>query len=117
MYLPIFCMRESKRYKSRAVLDHVFAPESHMRFISRCLTLADFEFSSDHRPVIYGILRQIAERAIEFKTPVCCLLVDYKGAFDALNSHSGFITVSVIHGPWSAVSCAYIWMLKPTCVL
>ena len=31
------------------------------------------------------ILRRVAERAIEFDTPVYCILVDYKGAFDALN--------------------------------
>ena len=31
------------------------------------------------------ILRRVAERAIEFNTPVYCALVDYKGAFDALN--------------------------------
>ena len=31
------------------------------------------------------ILRRIAERAIEFNTPVYCVFVDYKGAFDALN--------------------------------
>jgi len=47
-------MRESKRwtwlhprYKSRAVLNHVFAPASPMRFISRSFTPADFEFSSN----------------------------------------------------------------------
>ena len=31
------------------------------------------------------ILRRVAERAIEFNVPVYCVLVDYKGAFDALN--------------------------------
>ena len=31
------------------------------------------------------ILRRVAERAIEFNVPVYCILVDYKGAFDALN--------------------------------
>jgi hypothetical protein len=31
------------------------------------------------------ILRRVAERAVEFNVPVYCLLVDYKGAFDALN--------------------------------
>ena len=31
------------------------------------------------------ILRRVAERAIEFNTPVYCVFVDYKGAFDALN--------------------------------
>ena len=31
------------------------------------------------------ILRRVAERAVEFKVPVYCALVDYKGAFDALN--------------------------------
>ena len=31
------------------------------------------------------ILRRVFERAVEFNTPVYCLLVDYKGAFDALN--------------------------------
>ena len=31
------------------------------------------------------ILRRVAERAVEFKVPVFCALVDYKGAFDALN--------------------------------
>ena len=31
------------------------------------------------------ILRRVSERAIEFNVPVYCALVDYKGAFDALN--------------------------------
>ena len=31
------------------------------------------------------ILRRVAEKAIEFNTPVYCVLVDYKGAFDAIN--------------------------------
>ena len=31
------------------------------------------------------ILRRVSERAIEFNTPIYCALVDYKGAFDALN--------------------------------
>ena len=31
------------------------------------------------------ILRRVAKRAVEYNTPVYCLLVDYKGAFDALN--------------------------------
>ena len=31
------------------------------------------------------ILRRVSERAIEFNVPVYCILVDYKGAFDALN--------------------------------
>ena len=31
------------------------------------------------------IIRRVAERAIEFNVPVYCALVDYKGAFDALN--------------------------------
>ena len=31
------------------------------------------------------ILRRVAERAVEFNVPVYCALVDYKGAFDALN--------------------------------
>ena len=31
------------------------------------------------------ILRRVAERSIEFKVPVYCALVYYKGAFDALN--------------------------------
>ena len=31
------------------------------------------------------ILRRVAERAIEFHVPVYCALIDYKGAFDALN--------------------------------
>ena len=54
-----FNMRDSKRwtwrhmrYRTRTVLDHVFIPASHMRFISRCFTPADFSMSSDHRPVI-----------------------------------------------------------------
>ena len=34
------------------------------------------------------ILRRVAERAIEFNVPVYCVLVDYKGAFDALNRTS-----------------------------
>ena len=31
------------------------------------------------------IIRRVCERAIEFHVPVYCALVDYKGAFDALN--------------------------------
>ena len=31
------------------------------------------------------ILRRVSERAIEFNVPIYCALVDYKGAFDALN--------------------------------
>ena len=31
------------------------------------------------------ILRRVAERVAEFNIPVYCVLVDYKGAFDALN--------------------------------
>ena len=31
------------------------------------------------------ILRRVAERAVEFNVPVYCALIDYKGAFDALN--------------------------------
>jgi hypothetical protein len=31
------------------------------------------------------IIRRVAERAIEFNVPVYCALIDYKGAFDALN--------------------------------
>ena len=31
------------------------------------------------------ILRRVVERTIEFNTPVYCMFVDYKGAFDALN--------------------------------
>ena len=31
------------------------------------------------------ILRRVAERSVEFNVPVYCALVDYKGAFDALN--------------------------------
>ena len=34
------------------------------------------------------ILRRVAERAVEFNTPVYCALVDYKGAFDAINRTS-----------------------------
>ena len=34
------------------------------------------------------ILRRVAERAIEYNVPVYCCLVDYKGAFDALNRTS-----------------------------
>ena len=31
------------------------------------------------------LIRRVSERAIEFNVPVYCALVDYKGAFDALN--------------------------------
>ena len=34
------------------------------------------------------ILRRVIERSIEFNVPVYCALVDYKGAFDALNRTS-----------------------------
>ena len=54
-----FEMRDSKRwtwrhprYRTRAVLDHVFVPAAHMRFISRCFVPSDFAISTDHRPVI-----------------------------------------------------------------
>ena len=52
-------MRDSKRwtwrhprYRSRAVLDHVFVPSAHMRFVARCFVPSDFTISTDHRPVI-----------------------------------------------------------------
>ena len=52
-------MRDSKRwtwrhprYRTRAVLDHVFVPSAHMRFIIRCFVPSDFALSTDHRPVI-----------------------------------------------------------------
>ena len=43
--------------------------------------------------VLYGpvcginlwVLRRVAERVIEFNAPVYCVLVDYKGVFDAIN--------------------------------
>ena len=54
-----FRLRDSKRwtwrhprYRSRAVLDHIFVPSTHMRFICRCFIPSDFGLSSDHRPVI-----------------------------------------------------------------
>ena len=54
-----FRLRDSKRwtwrhprYRSRAVLDHVFVPSAHMRLILRCFVPSDFGLSSDHRPVI-----------------------------------------------------------------
>ena len=54
-----FQMRDSKRwtwrhprYRSRAVLDHVFVPSAHMRFVARCFVPSDFTISTDHRPVI-----------------------------------------------------------------
>ena len=31
------------------------------------------------------ILRRVAERSVEFNVPIYCALIDYKGAFDALN--------------------------------
>ena len=31
------------------------------------------------------LIRRVSERAIEFNIPIYCALVDYKGAFDALN--------------------------------
>ena len=50
-----FSMRDSKRwtwrhprYRTRAVLDHVFVPASHMRLISRCFVPSDFAISTDH---------------------------------------------------------------------
>ena len=57
--LSHFRLRDSKRwtwrhprYLSRAVLDHIFVPSTHMRFISRCFVPSDFGLSTDHRPVI-----------------------------------------------------------------
>ena len=54
-----FQFRDSKRwtwrhprYRSRAMLDHVFIPASHMRFVSRCFVPSDIAISTDHRPVI-----------------------------------------------------------------
>ena len=54
-----FQMRDSKRwtwrhprYRSRAVLDHVFVPSAHMRFVARCFVPSDVTISTDHRPVI-----------------------------------------------------------------
>ena len=54
-----FQMRDSKRwtwrhprYRSRAVLDHVFVPSAHMRFVARCFVPSDVTISTDHRPAI-----------------------------------------------------------------
>ena len=54
-----FRFRDSKRwtwrhprYHSRALLDHVFIPATHMRFVARCFVPSDFAISSDHRPVV-----------------------------------------------------------------
>ena len=54
-----FRLRDSKRwtwrhprYRSRAVLDHVFVPSAHFRFVTRCFVPSDFAFYTDHRPVI-----------------------------------------------------------------
>ena len=54
-----FRLRDSKRwawrhprYRTRTVLDHIFVPSAHMRFILRCFVPSDFGISSDHPPVI-----------------------------------------------------------------
>ena len=56
------------------------------------------------------ILRRVAERAIEFNTPVYCLLVDYKGAFDALNRHSLARVLSLFLSPSMVrrIMCLYL---------
>ena len=54
-----FRLRDSRRwtwrhprYRTRTVLDHVFVPSMHMRFIQRCFVPSDVALSTDHRPVI-----------------------------------------------------------------
>ena len=54
-----FQSRDSKRwtwrhprYHSRAVLDHVFVPSAHIRFVTRCFVPSDIAIFTDHRPVI-----------------------------------------------------------------
>ena len=47
------------------------------------------------------ILRRVAERSIEFNVPVYCTLVDYKGAFDALNR-------TILDTYWD-FSCRHRW--------
>ena len=55
------------------------------------------------------IMRRVAERAIEFNVPIYCALVDYKGAFDALNRGDqplvGCLACSC-HQPWFVVCYA-----------
>ena len=55
------------------------------------------------------ILRRVAERAIEFNVPVYCVLVDYKGAFDALNRTSLGRVLSLFLSPRMVrrVMCLY----------
>ena len=54
-----FQLRDSKRwtwrhprYRTRAVLDHVFVPSAHFRFFARCFVPSDIAIFTDHRPVI-----------------------------------------------------------------
>ena len=51
-----FTCRDSKRwtwrhprYRTRAVLDHIFVPATHMRFITRCFVAHDTSIATDHR--------------------------------------------------------------------
>ena len=55
------------------------------------------------------ILRRVAERAIEYNVPVYCCLVDYKGAFDALNRTSLARVLSLFLSPTMVrrVMCLY----------
>ena len=45
------------------------------------------------------IIRRVCERAIEFHVPVYCALVDYKGAFDALNRSTLASVLSLFLSP------------------
>ena len=54
-----FRSRDSKRwtwrhprYHTRAVLDHVFIPAAHFRFVARCFVPSDIAIYTDHRPVV-----------------------------------------------------------------
>ena len=54
-----FQLRDSKRwtwrhprYHTRAVLDHVFVPSTHIRFFARCFFPSDIAIFTDYRPVI-----------------------------------------------------------------
>ena len=52
------------------MLDHVLLPASQLSYVSRCFTPADFELSSDHRPVICELNFRPKTSSNAFKKPI-----------------------------------------------
>ena len=64
------------------------------------------------------ILRRVAERSIEFNVPVYCVLVDYKGAFDALNRTALARILSLFLSPTMVrrIMCLYFDAKANVCI-